>query len=494
MRDVREIIRSELTPFNRYKTGWSQLLAWVYPNGYEVGMSNIGYQWLFEILNDHQHLLVERFFHLNRGEPKSIEGGRPLREFPIIALSMPYEMDIFNFLNMLSESGIPLRSCDRENGQIVVVGGDAVTLNPFPFAEFFDIIVLGCGEAWARQFPEILREMPAGLSSKESILDEAAKIPGVWIPARDNGGEIQRSPNTRVTPAYTPILTSFGHFRNMFLVEIQRGCAFRCAFCASSWLGTPFFNYDTDSILETYNNYGQSAGRVGLVGSAVSEHPQFEKIVRGFGDSGIGVSPSSLRFDRISEATIASIAQTGIRKLTFAPETASENLARRIGKWIPPKDIIDYVSNADKLGFREVKLYWIVGLPGESADDIECDARAIADIASATDMKIGCSINPFIPKPHTVFQREAMPSHSDLSRTISILKKSIGKRRNLRIDFNYSRRTRISALLSIGGREISPVLLDIANGQGIKKAFRDHGIDIDDKIVAPISPEWERII
>ena len=456
-------------------------------------MSNIGYQWLFGILRGHQHLLVERFFDLHRREPVSIEGSRPLREFPIIAVSIPFELDIFNFLNMLSAAGIPLRAKDRENGPLIVAGGDAMTLDPFPFADFFDIIVLGCGEAWANSFPKILRELPSGLASKESILDEAAKIPGTWIPSRDDGGSIYKSPSTRTSPAYTPILSSFGHFRNMFLVEVQRGCAFRCGFCSSNWLDRPFFNYDADQIMDSYRRFGQSAKRVGLVGSAIAEHPDLEDIIRRFAEKDIRISPSSIRFDRISNSVLESLVRSGTRMLTFAPETASERLARRIGKWIPPGKIIEYASTMEKIGLRELKLYWIVGLPGETLDDVRADVRAIDEIVSATSMQIRCSVNAFIPKPHTTFEHEAMLSRRELSARFSIFEKSLGKKGNLRLEFNHSRRSRISALLSTSGRDISPILIDIVAGKGIKSAFREYGIDIDAPIAAKPPFEWERI-
>lgn len=469
-------------------------MAWVYPNSYELGMSNIGYQWLLYILKSQGHLLVERFFASHRSSDKSLESNRSIKEFPIIAMSMPFEMDILNFLGFLYRNGIPLLASDRPDGPLIVGGGNAFTLNPFPFSDFFDIIIPGCGEEWAETFPEILRELPPGLVPKEKILDEIAEIPGVWIPLRDDGSVIQRSSCIRKNPAFTPILTSYGHFRNMFLIELQRGCPFRCSFCSSNWLERPFENYSIDSIVKIYTEHGQDAKRIGVVGNAVAEHPHLGEIIDYFSERGARVSPSSIRFDRLNEPISDKLASTGIRTLTFAPETASKELAKNISKWIDIEDIIQYANVASKKGFRELKLYWIIGLPKEQDDDVIELANAIKKIDSSPGISLSCSINTFIPKPHTKFQYEFMFSDSEIKRRIKLLKANIGSKTSAKIEFNYSRQSRISAILSIGGSEITPVLKRIAEGGGIKTSFAGYGIDINAAIFGDENAPWERII
>ncbi|HHS50343.1 MAG TPA: radical SAM protein [candidate division Zixibacteria bacterium] len=486
MRPHSEILRSELSPFDARPMGWSQLMAWVFANSYETAMSNIGYQWLFGILRERGDILVERFF---AGDATSLESDRPLREFPTIALSLPYELDILNFLSMLKSAAIPLFARERENAPIIIAGGDAITLNPFPFADFFDILILGCGEAWGRRFPEIMRNMPPGMADRDLILNAAQDIPGAWVFSRGVLGQIGRAPATREFPAFTPILTSFGHFRNMFLAEIQRSCPFSCGFCSSRWLSQPFVNYSAESILEVYRERGQGAGRVGLVGSAVAEHPELARIIDGFSGLGARVSPSSIRFDRIDDATLAKLADAGIRSLTFAPEIASEHLGRNIGKWIPPASIVEYAAKAEKTGFRELKLYWIIGLPDECDDDIIAIAEAIKKIASASSIALSCSVNAFTPKPHSAFEREPMADDNTLKRKFALLKSSVAGCA-VKLDLNYSRQSRIAALLSICGRELAPILAKIANGENIKKALREGGIDITAEISAGEEPEW----
>lgn len=489
-RSYKEYLRAELSPFDSHTMGWSQLLAWVYPNSYEVGMANIGYQWLFGRLKEYRFLLTERFFYKKR--PTSLENDRSLSDFPIIAISLPYEFDGLNFIDMLKGAGIEPISENRSETPLLIGGGDALTLNPFPFADFFDMIILGDGESWARDFPHIIKRMPPGLVSKEDIFDACEEIEGVWIPSRDNSGEIPRARSMRETPAYSPIITSFGHFRNMFLTEIQRGCAFDCAFCASSWLDEPFNNYSSDEVLSIYNDFGSRASRVGLVGSAIAEHRELESIIEGFGSRNVSVHLSSIRLDRISQRTLELLANSGTKTITFAPETASERIATKIGKWIPPDKIIKQAEALAGMGFNEMKLYWILGLPGETDNDVIEMADAIKGISDGADMKISCSISPFIPKPHSRFAFEPMLSHDELSRRFSGLKGRLSGIENLQLDMNYSRKSRISAVLSVGGRELSTAILNMSES-GIKRSLRDIGIEPDAEIYAGDKPPWTRI-
>jgi len=455
-------------------------------------MANIGYQWLFGILKQHQHLLVERFFDFP-GSPCSLDSERPLGEFPVIAVSIPFELDFLNFLGMLYRANIPLLSDKRLDCPIIIGGGDALTLNPFPMADFFDIIVLGDGEAWARDFPKILRDMPAGMADKSMLLSAAAKIPGTWIPKLDEGGQIKRAARQTNEPAFSPILTSYGHFRNMFLVEIQIGCPFDCGFCTSGWLGGQFYNFSVEDILDSYEKHAQDAKRVGLVGSAIAEHPHIEEILRRFAEKGVDISLSSIRIDRISPEVLDLMVEMGTKSVTFAPETAAIKLAVKTGKWIPPEEIIQQAKNLAALGLREMKLYWILGLPGESIEDIETMATAIRDIAASTNLRVTCSVNPFVPKPHSRFSREPMLPHSELKSRFERLAAYIGKLDNLRLELNYSRRSRLSALLSVVDSTIIPALAEIATGGGIRSKLRRFGIELDDEIRAPEHPPTERI-
>jgi len=486
----KNYLRAELSPFAEHPMGWSQLLALVYPNSYEVAMANIGFQWLYGLLRQNPALLTERFFFDK--QPASLESDRRLGDFPVIAVSMPYEIDGLNLIEILRASGIEPLAKDRGRTPILIGGGDSLTLNPFPFADFFDIIILGDGEDWARKFPEIARNTPPGLVSKDSFLDSCAKIDGVWIPSRDDGGVLRRAHSDRQIPAYTPILTSFGHFRNMFLVEAQRGCPFKCAFCASSWLDEPVFNYSVESILSVYDEFGQGASRVGLVGSAIAEHRDLEAIIRGFAERNVSVHLSSIRLDRVSGKVVRLLAESGAKSVTFAPETASERLAKRIGKWIPPSDIIEQGRKLSESGFDEMKLYWIVGLPEEEREDVKNLASAIEEIAKTCSMRISCSVNPFIPKPHSRFADSPMLSHRELEERFAILKSRLKNVSNLSLEINYSRRSRLSALFSVGGRELSSAIIDMSE-RGIKGALKEAGIDLDAKISAPQNPSWRRI-
>ena len=251
--------------------------------------------------------------------------------------------------------------------------------------------------------------------------------------------------------------------------------------------------FTAKAILQAFDDFGQSAERVGLVGSAIAEHDELMAIIEGFRERGVKVHTSSIRLDRISADSLKLLAESGLKTVTFAPETASEKLARKIGKWIPPEDMIAAAQKLSRLGFVEMKLYWIIGLPGESMADIEQNIAAIEGIVGAADIRVSCSVNPFIPKPHSRFSAEPMLSHTELSARFGRLKSALHGIPNLKLELNYSARSRLSAALSTCDREITHALIEMANGSGIRISLKKAGIDLNDEIIAPIDSGFERI-
>ncbi|MBI5017988.1 MAG: radical SAM protein [Deltaproteobacteria bacterium] len=449
--------------------------ALVYPNRHGLGMANLGFQAVFALLSGLPGSLCHRAFS---DYPRTVEAGRALRDYDLVALSLSFEGDYPEALRLLAAGGVALRSEARGSRDPFVLGGGvAVTLNPEPLAPFLDAVFLGEAEAGLLPLHAFLRDH-RGLPRPELLEALAdARVPGVYVPSRydvaeADGRVLSRRPQGKAPetvarrwaecpwdPARTRISTPDDAFQGAYLLEISRGCPHACRFCAAGHATRParFLPLET---LEPFLRLGaREVGRLGLVGAAVSDHPRFKELAEAILDLGAGFTVSSFRAENLDEEVLALLARGGLKTLTVALEAGSERLRRRLGKEIGRDDVLRAARLAAGAGLHRLRIYAMVGLPGEADEDL----GALAELATEARSALGggtvtVSAAPFVPKAHTPFQWETMAPEPLLRSRIRLLEKLLGRRTAVRVVAETPKWSRVQGLLARGGRSIAPLL------------------------------------
>jgi hypothetical protein len=404
-RATRDLIKSRLArEVGRIDKVAPWRVALAYPSPYSVGMSSLGFQQIYRLLQAVPGVACERVFladgadHARAGEleaPVSYEGLRPLGEFPLIAFSVAYELELAGLLRMLEASGIPARADERGHGAPLVIAGGPLTFsNPLPLAPFVDAIVMGEAEDVIGPVVQACHEA----ADREAALAALAQLPHVFVP-REHGSvlpSLGSAADDRL-PAKSVILTPDTELANMFLIEAERGCSRTCTYCVmrrSSHGGMRKVpkNVILDAIPE-------AAAKVGLVGAAVSDHPQIVEIVDELAARGKGVGLSSLRPDRLKEPFVFALKRAGYRTLTTALDGASERLRDTIERRGRVPHYESLTEHARAAGMQRVKLYLMVGLPGETDDDIDECVEFVGKLSRTLPIALG--IAPFCSKRRT---------------------------------------------------------------------------------------------
>ncbi|MBI4297808.1 MAG: radical SAM protein [Chloroflexi bacterium] len=385
-------------------------IALIYPNSYYLGMSNLGFQTIYGLLNAQGSIVCERFFWEGEGRPLALESGRPLDHFSLLAFSISYELDYFNVLQVLKSAGIPVLAQDRdERHPLVIAGGPCITANPLPLSPFFDALAIGEAEAILPPFLDVLREGESG--SRSELFQAIASVPGLYVPALDARTRVSRQWALDLDSFATTsvVLTPDTELGDMFLMEVARGCARGCRFCMAGHHFKPLRTRSLANLL-AQGEAGLARGRrLGLVGASVSDHPDIGELATRLRARGAQISVSSLRVDALPQGLLQALAESGTRMVTLAPEAGSEALRRAIGKPISTEVILRAIRRVGALGFPELKLYFLVGLPGENDEDIWEIARLILQGKKELERlsaptRIVANINPFVPKAGTPFQ------------------------------------------------------------------------------------------
>jgi radical SAM superfamily enzyme YgiQ (UPF0313 family) len=455
-------------------------IALVYPNTYWIGMSNLGLQQMYRIFNEHPGILCERFF---TDSPRSVESGRPLSDFHLVAFSISYELDFIEAVRILKAAGIPVRTPDRAGRPIVMGGGSAVTSNPEPVADAFDLCFLGDGET----FPGGLHDAYAASRGYEEFLDRLSAVPGVYIPSRTlgvyEGGDITgfRGPSPRLSvkdplddPARTSVLTHDTAFGDMYLVEIARGCPFTCKFCSAREIYAPYRAAPLERLDAIFTSAARHRGKVGLVSTSLNNHPGAPEIFRNLQEKGLKVAPPSLRSGMISRELLDALKVSGVKGVTLAPEAGGEELRFAMGKRITNEVILEDVRALVGTGIRDIKLYFMVGLPGETIDHIEESVDLVRRIrqifiqVSKGNRKIGTvsvSINVFVPKAHTPFEREGMLEPAEAKDRIKRIQKGLKKESNVTVAFEGPKWAFLQGLIARGDRRVLALITELADSE-----------------------------
>ena len=470
----------------------------VYPHRYHVGMSNLGFQTIYRLLNSFDHIVCERAFLPEIEQPptarlSTLESGRRIADADIIAFSISFENDYPFLLTILGKAGIPLRSEDRgKRHPLVIAGGVACFLNPEPIAAFIDCFLIGEAEGILPQFLETFEPH----TNKTAVLKSLARnVPGAYVPAfyqahyHKNGTladfrPIEDSPpkiervhlkNLDQVSTCSAIVTPNTTFERTFLIEVGRGCPHGCRFCSAGFVYRPPRFRSLTQLEQAIDSGSRLTDRIGLVGAAVSDLPNIEKLCAKFQDPKIRISFSSLRADRLSPGLLTVLKQSKVKTATIAPEVGSQRMRKVINKGLTEEDILTAASALVENGIPNLKLYFMVGLPSESQPDIEAIVTLVKKIkhrfltSSRTRQRIGqitVSLNSFVPKPFTPFQWAAMNEIGTLKRKIKKIKNDLKKVANVTVNSDIPRWGYIQAMFSRGDRRVADILAAADTNQG----------------------------
>jgi len=474
-------------------------VAVIYPNSYYVGMSNLGVHTVYSLLNSYRQVVAERVFweRENRGRrlpAASVESGRPLTDFSVLAFSVTYELDYFHITRILSASGIPLNAADRdERYPLVIAGGPCITANPMPLTPFFDCLCIGEAEPI---LPVLVPALLEGMSGqRDELLKALSALPGIYAPRHQHGTPVVRqwAKNLSNYPVASAIVTPDTELGDLYLLEVERGCNWGCRFCLVHTAFSPMRCHPVNQLIEQARQGLAWRKRVGLVGPAVTDHPDIEQLLVRLRELGAGLSISSMRIKPFSQQVLEELARGGIRTITLAPEAGSERLRRVIKKGVSEDDILQVVDRIAEQGIRRLKLYFIIGLPTETDEDIDeiirllLKAKDIAD-RRKSGTRIIVTISPFVPKANTPFQWLPMAPTTTVNNRLAMLKKSLPAR-GIQVRSESTAWSQVQGILSRGDSSLAKVLATIEDISlnGWCRAIAQSRLDIDDYV----SRSWD---
>jgi radical SAM family uncharacterized protein len=515
-------------------------IALAYPNHYRIGMSNLGFQLVYQLLNAKGNALAERFFLPDDGEMSlylesgkdllSMESQSPLLRFDLVAFSLSFENDYPHILKILQLGKIPLLQEERHDSHpVVMAGGITTIMNPEPLAPFFDLFLLGEAEASLEEFIDRFTDVRPTIESKQEVLKRLAQnLDSLYVPSlyhieyQPNGTIKSMEPSdphipekikvARHVAADTPvatsgILTPDAELADRVLIELGRGCGRSCRFCAAGYVYRPPRVRDEPQLLSRVAEVMEEHDHVGLVSAAVSDTPGIGHITRQIVEGGGRFSVSSLRADSLSEELLDHLRSVGQRSVAIAPEAGSERLRRVVNKQLTQEQIIGAVRLIAQKGDFILRLYFMIGLPTETHEDVTQILDLVKTIKhylikeSRTRGKIGqikLSVNCFVPKPFTPFQWFPMENVSTLKEKQKWLRKAMGKEGGVKVNFDVPKWAYIQALLSMGDRRVGSLLLLSHKLEGDwTKTFRSSELNPDFFVHRSKAPDeilpWEFI-
>jgi len=448
-------------------------VALCYPNRYSVAASSLGLQVIYRSLNGIPGCSAARAVSpepelegkLPPGGVLTLEDEQPISSYPLIAFSLSYEIDLLNILRMLRDARIPcLREERSPEDPFILIGGPVSLSNVLPFTPFADAIVMGEAE---EVLPQIIEEIRAN-ETNEARRRALAGLPGVYVP--EHHGLHQPEPNLVSEPhipAFGSFWTPFAELSNMFLVESSRGCPRYCKFCVVRASNTPM-RYSGIDVLTS--RIPEGAPRVGFVGAGVSEYPHIKEALEFCIKRGQEIGLSSLRADCLDDEFVSLLAQGGARTMTVASDAPSEMQRKRLAKGLSEKHLLNAAMLARKHAMHRLKIYAIIGLPGEEQEDLDELARFTNELS--TIHRITLAVNPLIPKMRTPLATATFCSIPSLDKKFKFLRKKLGRRVDLRI---FSPRWAwVEAQLSTGGPETGLAVLNILDSDGGYAAWKKH--------------------
>lgn len=503
-------------------------IALIYPNRPSVGMANLGFQTLHQRLNQRKDVVCERVFlelpanGVNgaspppRAIPRSRESKSPLSAFDILAFSIPFENDFINILSLLTQAGIPLESAQRTpEHPLVIAGGMTSFINPEPIAPFIDVFLIGEGETLIDSFLDTYMAQFGTIQQRD--FTPLMSIDGIYVPAfyRISYDDMNGTLRTRLALPPAPdtvrkqvekdidrFMTFYtfpkeaSEFSDMAIIEINRGCPRGCRFCAAGYLCLPFRNRSLEVLLKFLKEARPKEKTIGLLGTGVSDHPDLIPLCREIVGMGYRISFSSLRIDRITEELSDILKKSGQKTVTMAAEAGSQRLRNLIKKDISETQILQAVDTLSRNDILNIKLYFMIGLPGETMDDIHAILSLIRKIRHTilahrhTNKRLGritVTVSPFVPKPGTPFQWFPLMDLQEIKKRLNWLKKTLSKEPNVHAISDLPKWTYVQAVLSRGDRRIAPLLKRVhKNGGNWPRSFKESPLNPDFFVYRPL--------
>ena len=474
-------------------------VALAYPDLYEIGMSNLALPILYELLNSQSDVLAERVFApwvdmatamQTAGIPLfSLESKHPLKDFDIIGFSLGYELTYTNVLNMLHLAQIPVLASERDDSHPVIMAGGSSVLNPEPMADFIDFFVIGDGEEVLLELLNSFRNWKGRgkRAAKKELLTEVATIPGVYVSSlyqveyQADGlpksitptvaqaqPSIERRIVTELPPPVTkPVVPYIEVVHDRGTVEIQRGCSRGCRFCQAGMIYRPVRERPQEEVLQAVGELIANCGydEVSLLSLSTSDYSGIDELVSSISHryDNLAISLPSLRLDSFSVALVDSLPSRRKTGFTFAPEAGSQRLRQVINKPTTEDEILETAAIAFDRGWAGLKLYFMLGLPTETTDDVEGISQLVTKVhslgkrAKGRQPQVRVSISTFVPKPHTPFQWVAQESEQQLNSKHELLKLGL-RRRGIRLSWQDPEISLLEAALSRGDRRLGKVI------------------------------------
>lgn len=525
-------------------------MALAYPDVYEVGMSNIGLQILYDIVNRCPDALCERVFApwpdmeavmRAQGIPLyALESRRALADFDLVGFSLPYELNLTNVLNMLDLAGLPVRAVERSDGMPLIIAGGSGAFHPEPMADFIDVFVIGEGEEVIVEVVDRLCQTRTGGAGKIELLKALARIPGIYVPrfyqvVYDVQGKlremipvipeaqmpvVKRVVNPLPPSLIHPIVPYVEPVHDRGVIEIMRGCTQGCRFCQAGMIYRPLRERSREEVVRTVEEMVRCTGyeEVSLMSLSSADHSQIQEMVQDVLYEGrrppLSVTLPSLRTDAFS-VELARLFHGARRSgLTFAPEAGSQRLRDVINKKVTEQDLLCAAEAAFANHWQRIKLYFMIGLPTETDEDI----HAIVDLVHKV-LRIGSehhrkkanvsvTVSTLVPKPHTPFQWQPLVDDETLQRRHGLLKEGL-RNRNIHFSYHGARTTLLEAALARGDRRLGRVIEQAwragarfdawdehLNWEAWMAAFAGGGLDrgIDPAVEARRERGWDELL